>query len=79
MNWVDLKRALEESKIRPDCYSLNGGLPNEEYCLSFNANSQLWEVYYSERGDKNSLREFEDEDAACGYFYDWVNNDTTTR
>lgn len=67
---IELERKLITMKIRTDMYSLNGGLPNERFCLS-EAN-EGWEVYYSERGNKTGLKEFDNEGDACEYFYDVV-------
>jgi len=58
---------LTDSNIPKDTYSLDGGLPNEAYCL--NQNGDRWEVYYSERAQKTGLKIFETESEACEYFY----------
>lgn len=65
MNRQELERILIDKKISSD-YSLNGGLPNEVFCL--NENSGKWEVYYSERGNKSDLKVFDNESDACEYF-----------
>jgi hypothetical protein len=49
-------------------YALDGGLPNEAYCLA--KVDGKWEVYYSERGNKTGLKIFQKEEEACQYFYD---------
>ena len=67
---TELERKLIKMNIRPDMYSLKGGLPNEKFCLS-EANGR-WEVYYSERGNKTGLKEFDNEDDACQCLYDMV-------
>lgn len=67
MTKLDLKKLLEEEKINPTLYSLEGGLPNEAFCL--NKNSEFWEVYYSEKGNKSGLKKFDTENEACKYFY----------
>ena len=51
-------------------YSLNGGKPNEAFCL--NHCCGRWETYYSERGIKSDKKEFITEEKACNYFYKWV-------
>jgi hypothetical protein len=65
------KRELEERLIKEgipkDYYWLNGGYPNESYCLY--KNGGMWEVYYSERGRKSGLKLFISEEEACKYFY----------
>lgn len=70
MNIEELKARLMSEKIKPDMYSLNGGLPNEMYCIA--RKSELWEVYYSERGNKTGLKTFQNEEDACMYFYTLV-------
>jgi hypothetical protein len=68
MNIRELESRLISENIRRDVYSLKGGLPNEAYCIS--KKDGTWEVYYSERGSKTSLKVFHNEEEACQYFYD---------
>ena len=63
----ELRERLARESIPTDAYNLDGGLPNEAFCLCNNDN--IWEVYYSERGQKSMLKQFESEDDACDYFY----------
>lgn len=70
MNKKVLKGKLLKENIPEDLYSLEGGLPNEAYCL--NQNRDIWEVYYSERGKKTELKTFTSEDEACVYFYHFL-------
>ena len=70
MNKRKLEMKLKEIQIDPSAYTLNGGLPNEVYCLG-QQNGQ-WEVYYSERGIKTNLKKFEKEEEACHFFYNWL-------
>jgi hypothetical protein len=72
MNKNTLLEELENKGIRKDSYSLNGGLPNEAYCL--NQNDGIWEVYYSERGIKSGLKAFTSESDACKFFFEVVSN-----
>lgn len=72
MNREELKKTLIEENAPAHEYSLDGGLPNEACCLS--QNGSQWEVYYSERGRKTGLKVFDNEEAACDYFYNWFNN-----
>ena len=66
MTVVELERKLNEMGIRSDLYSIMaGGLPNEQLCI---AKDEFWQVYYSERGHRSGLREFETETEACEYF-----------
>jgi hypothetical protein len=67
LNKKELQERLNLEKISTDVYSLNGGLPNERFCLGQIAGK--WEIYYSERGDKTGLVTFDKETEACEYFY----------
>lgn len=67
MNVSELKMKLNERGVSDDLYSImTGGLPNEKLCIIKDNN---WQVYYSERGNKIVLKEFESEHEACEYFY----------
>lgn len=46
---------------------MTGGLPNERLCI---IKEDLWKVYYSERGHKSALKEFQTELEACEYFFE---------
>jgi hypothetical protein len=72
MTKSELKQQLIKENIRTDSYCLDGGLPNESFCL--NNNGKAWEVYYSERGQKTGLKTFHSEDEACNYFYNSLKN-----
>lgn len=63
----ELQKKLKENNISEDLYSLNGGLPNEKYCIE--KIKEEWKVYYSERGIKSNIKTFVKEDDACEYFY----------
>ena len=66
MTIKNLEKKIKEYNIPKNAYSLNGGLPNESYCIDFINNN--WEVYYSERGLKTEKKVFLDENTACEYF-----------
>ena len=51
MTKAELKTKLEQAGVYAEAYSLDGGLPNERYVFSEEANGR-WDVYYSERGQK---------------------------
>jgi hypothetical protein len=70
MNKSILEKEFESRKISKDAYSLNGGLPNEAFCISFNKG--VWEVYYSEKGLKSGLKIFNTEEEACNYLLETV-------
>ena len=61
---------LQELNIPRDAYSLQGGFPNEAFCIGV-VNGK-WETYYSERGNKTGLKSFENENEACEYFLAWM-------
>ncbi|MFJ7993786.1 hypothetical protein ACIQY5_16615 [Peribacillus frigoritolerans] len=67
MKKEELQQLLINANVPKDLYNLNGGLPNEAFCL--NKEDNIWEVYYSERGVKSQLKKFDSEDEACDYFY----------
>ena len=67
MNKTELQDKLRQANVDPTAYPLDGGLPNEAYCL--NESSGRWEVYYSERGSTTGLKTFDNEDDACDYLY----------
>jgi hypothetical protein len=70
MNIKILSSKLKEENIDPRCYALNMEYPNEAYTI--NNNHGTWEVYYSERGNKNSIEYFDTEADACNYLYKLV-------
>jgi hypothetical protein len=67
MKRQELKQRLIRRGVPDDMYSLDGGFPNETYCL--NRHDRVWEIYYSEKGMKSGIREFVSEEEACEYFY----------
>lgn len=72
MTKVELERKLKDMNIKETMYNLNGGLPNEAYCMEEIGGK--WYTYYSERGQRTSLKAFETEQEACSYFLDWIKN-----
>ena len=68
----ELEKILNASNIDRFAYDLNGGLPNEAYCMEELGGK--WYTYYSERGQRTSLKAFETEQEACSYFLDWIKN-----
>ena len=66
MTVTELKNEILSLGISEEYYSiLLGGLPNEKLCI---VKENMWEVYYSERGQKTGLRTFSTEEEACDYF-----------
>lgn len=62
MNIKQLEEILLMNKVPKELYSLKGGLPSEAYCIE---KKEKWEVYYSERGIKQNMGYFENEEDAC--------------
>lgn len=56
-------------KFRPASY-FEFKLPCASFCLEEINNK--WEVYYTERGSKFNIKEFDSETEACEYFYNWI-------
>ena len=62
----ELEEYLNEIGIKKDLYSImKGGLPNERLCI---VKEDAWQVYYSERGRKSGIKNFNSESEACEYF-----------
>lgn len=72
-----LVEILEALGIRSDAYDLKSELPNDSYCL-FENNSK-YQVYYSEKGMKTNLREYDNEFEAGIHFISLLAKDPTTR
>ena len=66
----ELRTKLIKYQVPKEVYSLKGGLANEIYCFGYLKGK--WETYYSERGIKTERKEFNTEDEACNYFYNWI-------
>lgn len=77
MNRQDLDRKLRLLGIRPEAYSLDGGVPSEAYVLSFDG--RRWSVYYSERGQASGIKWFDTEAEACEHMFGLVTGDKTTK
>lgn len=60
-----LRSILVDKGISRSHYSLEGGLPNEKFCLDYEKGK--WIVYYSERGLRTGICYFDKEDDACDY------------
>lgn len=70
MNKQELEHKLNDERIPTHMYKLDGGFPNEAFCLQ--KIGAKWEVYYSERGQKTGLKIFNSEAVACKYIYDLI-------
>ncbi|MDE6470292.1 MAG: hypothetical protein K2L19_04655 [Eubacterium sp.] len=69
MNIKELINTLNKNIPKEAFSIINGGyqFPSETYCL--NILNGKFEYYYSERGIKTGLKEFDNENEACEYFY----------
>jgi len=74
MDKKELKKYLLEKNVPEIIYSLEGGLPSEKYCIE--ENNEIWHVYYSERGIKQSIGYFDDEESACNRLLLEIQNET---
>ena len=72
-----LKEILNYCAVPEDMYSLTGGLPSETYCID--CNHDCWEVFYSERGNKNEITRFDNEAEACAELLTRILNDSFYR
>lgn len=56
MTIKELRERLEQENVPQNSYSLDGGMPNDKYCLE--KTTVGWEVYYSEMGGKREVKTF---------------------
>lgn len=63
MNLELLRKRLANENIPENTYSLQGGLPDDRYCLE--ETNYGWNVYYCERGVQTELQHYESEEEAC--------------
>ena len=78
MNKAELLQRLQEAKINPHAYCLEGGSPGDSYVLSDEGYGK-WAVYYSERGERNNEKIFRSESEAYDELHRRVMKDLTTR
>ena len=81
MNLSELKTALDAADIDERTYSFTSDGLGEVYRIApiRDLLGDGWEVYYSERGNKNRLLTFRSESEACEEFLRWILRDPTTR
>ncbi|MBR6880433.1 MAG: hypothetical protein IKN14_05065 [Clostridiales bacterium] len=63
MNIKELSEILDINDYPKRFYSLNGGKPNDSYCIDYS--NGFWNVYYSERGEIHIIGHYEKEEDAC--------------
>lgn len=66
MSIKELKELLILKNVPQDLYSLEGGLPSESYCIEKTGGK--WHLYYSERGVKETINYFDNEDEVVDAF-----------
>lgn len=66
MNAEELTSAIERIGI-PDRMVVVRGFAEFAWCVEQDKEDGVWEVYYLERGQKNNLQRFDNEDQACCY------------
>lgn len=71
MTIEEMRERFRSLKVPESHYEVTNGLPNERYCIGRHDDGS-WHTYYSERGNRNSLQVFDNENDACVYFLGWV-------
>jgi hypothetical protein len=78
MNIQQLIGELKRLDVNPRSYSIGKMTQLGEDYTVLQVNDG-WEVFYNERGNKNTLKVFDTEDEACRAFLQIVLEDPTTR
>jgi hypothetical protein len=65
---------LETKNVPKDLYVLNGALGGGE-CEGIEQTENIWTTYYSERGQKSNVREFDSESEAVAAWLVAINKD----
>ena len=79
MNLTELKSALNAASVPENYYSFTSDGYGEVYRIApmHDLLGDGWEIYYSERGQKNRLLTFRSESEACDEFLRWILRDST--
>ena len=77
MDKLELRRRLNQHRVRPDHYSLDGRLKNDAFILE--ETHGKWTVFYFERGDRYDERVFDSEERACGYIYGMLKDEPSVK
>lgn len=67
MKIKEIENELEKNNIPKTAYSIEK-MEDETLCIL--KKNKIFEVFYYERGLRNSLKKFIDEEAACYYFFE---------
>jgi hypothetical protein len=71
MNREDLKLKLDDLKVSPEFYSLEGNFLPDRIVLFHNYSK--WEVcYFDERGNRDNEQIFSSENEACVFIYEYL-------
>jgi hypothetical protein len=81
VNLTELESALDAAGVPERYYSFTSDGYGEVYRIApiHDLLGDAWEVYYSERGNKNRLLIFRSEAEACDEFLRWILGDSTLR
>jgi hypothetical protein len=77
MNRALLSQRLQDLGIRSGSYSLENTWLDEAYILT--SENGKWVVYYSERGLRSGLKQFDSEEEACEFMYRVLAGDPTVQ
>jgi hypothetical protein len=77
MTRSEFDQAIEGENIDPRCFTLDGGLPSEQYVMA--SDEAGYHVYYSERGQRTGMRTFASEAMALVALFADLQRDQTTR
>jgi len=76
MTTDELKTILLERGIRKDAVNFNDSTPmTEQYCMIKDHGG--WDIFYFERGHRNEIQRFLDEDSACLFLLSILEKDRT--
>jgi len=78
MNLAELRKRLIDEGVMGSAYCLEGGLPGDCYTVGRESDGR-WSVYYSERGERHSVKYHDKEDDAAADLLDRIMRDPSTR
>jgi hypothetical protein len=73
----DLKVKLDKLGISSNAYHLYGPGSGDEYCIEHGPKG--WIIYYHERGNKDIIGIYDNEEEACEFFLKTISKDKSTR
>ncbi|MDO8840556.1 MAG: hypothetical protein Q7V31_16700 [Parvibaculum sp.] len=75
MTLGELQEFLAGRNIDPAAVRYGSGSDADTEEFRIEHSGSMWEVYYAERGRKNELRRFPDEESACRYLLSLLESD----